>query len=63
MTKMATMPMPHLMSSTEVKRLRRIGRKKEKHFQDCSNDDYGLTLTYIMARSDFVLYAFVREDG
>ena len=29
----------------------------------CSNDDSGLTLTYFMARSNFVRYAFVWEEG
>ena len=34
-----------------------------KYYQVCSNDDSGLTLTYFMARSNFVPYAFVWEDG
>ena len=29
----------------------------------CSNDDPGLTLTYFMARSNLVPYAFVWEKG
>ena len=32
-------------------------------YQTCSNDDPGLTLTYFMARSNLVLYAFVWEKG
>ena len=27
-----------------------------EYYQDCSNDDSGLTLTYFMARSNFVPY-------
>ena len=34
-----------------------------KYYQVCSNDDYGLTLTYFMARSNFVPYAFVWEES
>ena len=30
-----------------------------KYYQVCSNDDPGLTLTYFMARSNLVPYAFV----
>ena len=33
------------------------------HHQVCSNDDTGLTLTYFMARSNLVPYAFVWEKG
>ena len=32
-----------------------------EHFQICSNDAPGLTLTYFMARSNSVSYAFVSE--
>ena len=32
-------------------------------YQVCSNDDSGLTLTFFMARSNVVPYAFVWEDG
>ena len=34
-----------------------------KYYQVCSNDDPELTLTYFMARSNLVLYAFVCEKG
>ena len=34
-----------------------------EYYQDCSNDDPGLTLTYFTARSALVPYAFVREKG
>ena len=34
-----------------------------KYYQVCSNDDPELTLTYFMARSDLVPYAFVWEKG
>ena len=33
------------------------------YYQACSNDDPGLTLTYFMARSNLVPYAFVWEKG
>ena len=32
-----------------------------KYYQVCSNDDPGLTLTYFMARSNLIPYAFVWE--
>ena len=32
-------------------------------YQVCSNDDPGLTLTYFMARSNLIPYAFVWEKG
>ena len=34
-----------------------------KYYQDNSNDDPGLTLTYFTARSNLVHYAFVWEKG
>ena len=34
-----------------------------EYYHVCSNDDPGLTLTYFMARSNFVLYALVWEKG
>ena len=34
-----------------------------KFYQVCSNDDPGLSLTYFMARSNLVPYAFVWENG
>ena len=34
-----------------------------EYYQVCSNDDPGLTLTYSMARSNLVPYAFVWEKG
>ena len=33
-----------------------------EYYQVCSNDDPGLTLTYFIARSIFVPYAFVWEE-
>ena len=33
-----------------------------EHYQVCSNDDPGLTLTYFRARSNLVPYAFVWEE-
>ena len=34
-----------------------------KYYQVCSNYDPGLTMTYFMARSSLVPYAFVWEKG
>ena len=34
-----------------------------EYYQFCSNNDPGLTLAYITARSNLVLYAFVWEKG
>ena len=34
-----------------------------EYYQICSNDGPGLTLTYFMARSNLVCYAFVWEKG
>ena len=34
-----------------------------KYYQVCSNDDPGFTLTYFMARSNLLPYAFVWEKG
>ena len=34
-----------------------------EYFQVYSNDDPELTLTYFMARSNLIPYAFVREKG
>ena len=34
-----------------------------EYFQICANDDPGLTLTYFMARSNLVPYAFIWEKG
>ena len=34
-----------------------------EYYQVCSNDDPGLTLTYLMARSNLVPYAFVSVKG
>ena len=34
-----------------------------EYYQVCSNDDPGLTLTYLTARSNLVPYAFVRDKG
>ena len=34
-----------------------------KYYQICSNDDPGMNLTYFMARSNLVPYAFVWEKG
>ena len=34
-----------------------------EYYQICSNDDPELTVTYFMARSNFVPYVFVWEKG
>ena len=34
-----------------------------EYYQDCSNDDPGLTLTYFMARSNLIPYAFIWDKG
>ena len=34
-----------------------------EYYQVCSNNDSGFTLTYFMARLNFVCYAFVWEEG
>ena len=34
-----------------------------EYYQVCANDDPELTLTYFTARSNFVPYAIVSEDG
>ena len=34
-----------------------------EYYQFCSNDDSGLTLTYLRARSSLVAYAFVWVKG
>ena len=34
-----------------------------EYYQICSNDESGLTMTYFMARSNFVLFASVWEEG
>ena len=39
------------------------GFRGEEFCQVCSNDYPGLTLTYFMARSNLVPYAFVWEKG
>ena len=34
-----------------------------EYYQVCSNDDAGLTMTYLTARSNLVPYAFMWEKG
>ena len=34
-----------------------------EYYQVCSNDDPGLTLTYVTGRSNLITYAFVRKKG
>ena len=71
MTKMATLPVYgknlKKSSSPEPKRpmTLKIGMQHWvlKYYQVCLNDDTGLTMTYITARSNLVPYAFVWENG
>ena len=62
MTKMATMPIygKNLKISSPTLKLGMQHRVLE-YYQICSNDDHRLTLTYAVARSNLVPYAFVRE--
>ena len=43
----------------------KLGKQHQvlKYYQVCSNDESGLTLTYFIARSNLVPYAFVWEKG
>ena len=43
----------------------KLGMQHRVHefYQICSNDDPGMTLTYFMARSNLVPYAFVSGKG
>ena len=66
MTKMAAMPIygKNLKkSSPKQKRpmTLKLGMQHRvlEYYQVCSNDDPGLTMTYFMARSNLVPYAFV----
>ena len=71
MTKMAAMPIydKNLKESSFPEQKRSMTLKLGmplwvlKHYQVCSNDDPGLTLTYFTARSYLVPYAFVWEKG
>ena len=63
MTKMAAMPInsKNLKSGTKKPMILKLGMQHFvlKYYQVYSNDDPGLTLTYFMARSNLVPYAFV----
>ena len=71
MTKMAAMP----IYGKNLKKIFPSGTKRTitlkvvmqhrvlMNYQVCSNDDADLTLTYFMARSNLVTYAFVWEKG
>ena len=71
MTKMATMSIYgrnlKKIFFSETKRLMtlKLGMQHRvlKYYQVYSNNDPGLTLTYITARSNLVPYAFVWEKG
>ena len=58
MTNMAAMPIygKNLKNSSSLE-------PKLEYYQVCSNDDLGLTLTYFIAMSNLVHYAFVWEKG
>ena len=68
MTKMATMPIygktfKNLLLWNRTLMTLKLGMQHRviEYYQVCSNDAPGLTLTYFMARSTFVLYAFLQE--
>ena len=67
MTKMAAMPMVKtfriFFSRTKRPMTLKLGMHHRvfEYYQVCPNDDPGLTLTYFMATSNLVPYAFVRE--
>ena len=71
MTKMATMPIYgknlKKIFFSRTKRLMTLKLSMQhwvlEYFKICSNDDPGLTLTYFMARSNLVPYAFIWEKG
>ena len=46
-----------------VKTFKNLLLRNQKYYQIPSNDDPGLTLTYFIARSNLVPYAFVWEKG
>ena len=68
--KMAAMPiygknLKKIFSGTKRPMTLKLGMQHRvlEYYQVCSNDDPGLTLTYFMARSNLVPYAFVLEKG
>ena len=70
MTKMAAMPihgktLKIFFSGTERPMTLKLGMQHwvQEYYQFYSNNDPGLTLTYFMARSNLVPYAFVWEKG
>ena len=70
MTKVAAMPiygknLKNIFSGTKRPMNLNLGMHHRvlEYYQVCSNDDPGLTLTYFMARSNLIPYAFVWEKG
>ena len=71
MTKMATMPIygknlkKIFFSGTKRLIALKLGiqHRMLEYYKIYSNDDPGLTLTYFMARSNLIPYAFVWEKG
>ena len=63
MSKMAAMPIygKNLLWNPERLMTLKLGMQHRllEYYQVCSNDAPGLTLTYFMARSNLVAYAFV----
>ena len=57
MTKMAIVPIYGKIRKLSMQ------RRVLEYYQVCSNDDPGLDLTYFMAGSNLVPYAFVWEKG
>ena len=70
MTKVAAMPMygknlKKSLSGTKRLMTLKLGMQHWvlEYYHVCSNDDPGLILTYFMARSNLVPYAFIWENG
>ena len=70
MTKMAAMPIygkniKKILSGTKRLITLKVDMQHRilEYYQVCSNADPGLTLTYFTARSNFVPYAFILEEG
>ena len=70
MTKMAAIPiygknLKKIISGTKRPMTLKVGMQHWvlEYYHICSNDDAGMTLTYFMARSNLVPYAFVWKNG
>ena len=54
-----------MFSGTKRQMTLKVGRRHRilAYYQDCPNNDPGMTMTYFTARSTLVSYAFVWEKG